>query len=152
MILSSGVCRTIEAEKYGCKISIAVDGSASNDHSNMMMELRMAFLLQRLKYSSKLSHNDILRWGTQGGASVLGRSDIGELAVGKQADIAMFKLNEIQFLGADNPLAALIICGATRADKVMVKGKLLVDDGQLVNVDYEKLRIEHEKARLTMLE
>lgn len=151
MILSSGVCRAVEAENYGCNISIAVDGSASNDHSNMIMELRMAFLLQRLKYSSKISHKDILRWGTVGGAKVLGRSDIGELAVGKQADIAMFRLDDIQFFGADNPLAALIICGATRADKVMVKGKLLVEDGSLVHVDIEKLRFLHDKARLSML-
>lgn len=146
MILSSGICKTIEARDHGCKISIAVDGSASNDHSNMMMELRAAFLLQRLKYSSQISHMDILNWGTKGGASVLGRNDIGELAVGKQADVAMYKLNEIQFYGADNPLAALIICGATRADKVMVKGKLLVDEGKLVHVDMDKLRFDHNKA------
>src|SRR6185437_12749820 len=151
MILSSGVCKTIEARNHGCKISIGVDGSASNDHSNMMMELRMAFLLQRLKYSSRVSHLDILNWGTKGGASVLGRDDIGELAVGKQADIAMYKLNEIQFYGADNPLAALIICGATRADKVMCKGKLLVEDGKLVHVDMDKLRMDHNRACLSML-
>ncbi|MCC2645769.1 MAG: 8-oxoguanine deaminase [Burkholderiales bacterium] len=151
MILSSGICKTIEARNHGCKISIGVDGSASNDHSNMMMELRAAFLLQRLNYSSQVSHLDILHWGTLGGASVLGRTDIGELAVGKQADIAMYKLNEIQFYGADNPLAALIICGATRADKVMVKGKLLVEDSRLVHVDMDKLRLEHNNARISML-
>ena len=150
MILSSGMFRGVAAERAGCKVSIAVDGSASNDHSNMMLELRQAFLLQRLQYSSALSHNDILRWGTKGGAAALGRTDIGELAVGKQADIAMFKLDEIQFMGADNPLAALIICGATRADKVMVKGKLLVDNGQLIYLDLAKHAQEHKRAQASM--
>ena len=151
MILSSGICRTVEAERCGCKIGLGVDGSASNDHSNMIMELRTAFLLQRLKYSAQVSYLDVFRWGTQGGAAVLGRPELGVLAVGKQADIAMFKLNEIQFFGADNPLAALIVCGATRADRVMVKGQWMVEDGQLVHVDLEKLRVDHEKARLSMI-
>jgi len=151
MILSSGVFKSIAAEKAGCKVSIAVDGSASNDHSNMIMELRQAFLLQRLHNSSKISHKNILRWGTLGGAQVLGRNDVGELKAGKQADIAMYKLDDIQFWGADEPLAALIICGAVRADKVMVAGKIKVDNGHLVNVDMQKLRAEHRKAQLDLI-
>lgn len=151
MILSSGVFRSIAAEKAGCKVSIAVDGSASNDHSNMIMELRQAFLLQRLHNSSKISHKNILRWGTLGGAQVLGRNDVGELKAGKQADIAMYKLDDIQFWGADEPLAALIICGAVRADKVMVAGKIKVENGHLVNVDMQKLRAEHRKAQLDLI-
>ncbi len=151
MILSSGVFRSIAAEKAGCKIRIAVDGSASNDHSNMMLEMRQAFLLQRLHHSSKISHKDILRWGTIGGAQTLGRNDIGELKVGKQADIAMFKLDDIQFWGSDDPLAALIICGATRADKVMVAGNIKVDSGILVDVDMEQLRKDHRKAQLSLI-
>ena len=151
MILSSGVFKSIAAEKAGCKVSIAVDGSASNDHSNMIMELRQAFLLQRLHNSSKISHKNILRWGTLGGAQVLGRNDVGELKAGKQADIAMYKLDDIQFWGADEPLAALIICGAVRADKVIVAGKIKVDNGHLVNVDMQKLRAEHRKAQLDLI-
>ena len=151
MILSSGVFKSIAAEKAGCKVSIAVDGSASNDHSNMIMELRQAFLLQRLHNSSKISHKNILRWGTLGGAQVLGRNDVGELKAGKQADIAMYKLDDIQFWGADEPLAALIICGAVRADKVIVAGKIKVDNGHLVNVDMQKLRAENRKAQLALI-
>ena len=151
MILSSGVFRSVAAEQAGCKVSIAVDGSASNDHSNMMLELRQAFLLQRLHNSSKVSHNDALRWGTLGGARALGRTDIGELKVGKQADIAMYKLDDIQFWGADDPLAALVICGATRADKVFVAGNIKVEDGTLVGIDMQKLRSEHRKAQLDLI-
>lgn len=151
MILSSGVFRSVAAEKAGCNVSIAVDGSASNDHSNMLLELRQAFLLQRLHNSSQISHNDILRWGTSGGARVLGRSDIGELKIGMQADIAMFKLNDIQFWGADDPLAALIICGATRADRVYVAGKIKVENGSLVDVDMEKLRQEQCQAQQNLI-
>lgn len=151
MILSSGVFRSVVAEKAGCKVSIAVDGSASNDHSNMMLELRQAFLLQRLHNSSQISHKDILRWGTLGGAQVLGRSDIGELKIGKQADIAMFKLDDIQFWGADDPLAALIICGATKADMVYVAGKVKVENGMLVGIDMPQLRQEQRKAQLELI-
>lgn len=151
MILSSGVFRSIAAEKAGCKVSLAVDGSASNDHSNMMLELRQAFLLQRLHNSSAISHKNVLRWGTLGGAQTLGRNDIGELKVGKQADIAMYKLDEIQFWGADDPLAALVICGATRADKVMVAGKMKVEGGILVDVDMEQLRKDHRKAQYSLI-
>ncbi len=152
MILYSGVFRSVAAEKAGCNISIAVDGSASNDHSNMLLELRQAFLLQRLHNSSQISHHDILRWGTSGGAQALGRNDIGELKIGMQADIAMFKLNDIQFWGADDPLAALIICGATRADRVYVAGKIKVENGSLVDVDMEKLRQEQCQAQQNLIQ
>lgn len=151
MILSSGVFRSVAAERAGCKVSIAVDGSASNDHSNMMLELRQAFLLQRLHNSSQISHKDILRWGTIGGAQALGRTDIGEFAIGKQADIAMYKLDDIQFWGADDPLAALIICGATRADKVYIAGKCKVENGILVGVNMEELRQEHRHAQYDLI-
>lgn len=117
----------------------------------MMLELRQAFLLQRLHNSSQISHKDIFRWGTLGGAQVLGRNDIGELKVGKQADIAMFKLDDIQFWGADDPLAALIICGATRADMVYVAGKIKVENGLLVGIDMAKLRQEQRKAQLALI-
>jgi len=63
----------------------------------------------------------------------------------------MYKLDDIQFWGADEPLAALIICGAVRADKVMVAGKIKVDNGHLVNVDMQKLRAEHRKAQLDLI-
>ncbi|MEY4504680.1 MAG: hypothetical protein RL154_976, partial [Pseudomonadota bacterium] len=146
MILSSGVFNSLEAKNLNCKISIAVDGSASNDHSSMINELRTAFLLQRLNFGAQITHLDILNWATKGGAEVLSRNDIGTLEVGKQADIAMFKLDDIRFSGADDAICALILCGAQKADMVFVAGKLVVENGNLKYFDLEKHKYEHKKA------
>ncbi|MBF5066660.1 amidohydrolase family protein, partial [Salmonella enterica subsp. enterica serovar Istanbul] len=77
----------------GVDIGIGVDGSASNDGSNLMQEVRAAFLLQRARYGvTKVSHKDALRWATRGSAACVGRPELGEIAVGKAADLALFKL------------------------------------------------------------
>ena len=144
MMLASGICKTLELEKAGAIIGIGVDGSASNDGSNMIQEVRMAMYLQRLKYgASKITHQKALQWATKGSASVMRREDIGEIAVGKEADLALFKLNEIQFSGSHDPLAALLLCGATKADRVMVAGKWKVIDSQIAGMDMEKVIREH---------
>lgn len=147
MILASGICRTLELEAAGCPIGLGVDGSASNDGSNLITEVRQALLIQRLRYgSSKVSHLDVLRWATKGGAKVLGRDDIGTLAVGKQADLALYKLNELRFSGSHDPLAALPLCGAERADRVMIAGKWTVIDGRIPHLDIGKLMADHRQA------
>ena len=90
------------------QIGIGVDGSASNDGSNLMQEVRAAFLLQRSRYGvNAVSHRDALRWATKGSAACIGRTDIGEIAVGKMADLALFRLDELRFSGSGDPLAAL---------------------------------------------
>ena len=142
-VLASGFCRTRELEGAGVKVGLGVDGSASNDSSNLMEGARHALMLNRLRYDATVTHFDVLRWATSGSASCLGRSDIGAIAVGKQADLAMFTLDELRFSGAHDPLAALILCGAHRADRVMIAGKWTVEDGMPVGVDIEKLRHEH---------
>jgi 8-oxoguanine deaminase len=97
-------------------------------------------MLQRLKYgSSAISHTDALRLATKGGAELMRRTDIGELAVGKQADIAMFNLDELRFAGAGDPVAALVLCGAHKAEHVMVNGEWRVTDGELVKGDIKAL-------------
>ena len=150
MILGSGQCRTRDLEQAGCPVGLGVDGSASNDCSNMMQEVRQALLLQRLRYGSAgVSHQDALRWASMGSAACLGREDIGEIAVGKQADLALFTLDEPRFSGAGDPLAALLLCGAHRADYVMVAGRWKVEKGDLVGVDLAQLLTEHgAKAQL----
>ena len=106
-------------------IGLGVDGSASNDESNLMQEVRAAFLLQRARYGVlKVSHKDALRWATKGSAACVGRPELGEIAVGKRADLALFKLDELRFSGHGDPLAALVLCGAHRADRVMVEWPL----------------------------
>ena len=145
MVLASGVCRVIDLEKAGVSVGLAVDGSASNDSSNLMQEVRQAFLIQRLHHGSKVTHLDALRWATAGGANVLGRPELGRIAEGMQADFALFKLDELRFSGHGDPLAALVICGAHQADRVMVAGKWIVEDGRIPGLDLEQLKIEHHR-------
>ncbi|MGB1238724.1 MAG: 8-oxoguanine deaminase [Pseudomonadales bacterium] len=140
MLLASGICPALALERAGVPLGLGVDGSASNDGSNMIQEVRQAFLIQRLKYpASEITHQKVIEWGTKGSARCLGREDIGAIAVGKQADLALFKLDELRFSGAGDPLAALILCGASAADRVMVGGKWRVEDGALVDFELEAL-------------
>ncbi len=140
MLLASGFCRTMELEAAGAAIGLAVDGSASNDCSSLIAEARLALLLNRVApHGYRVSHRDVLRWATEGSARCLGRDDIGRLAPGCAADLALFGMDDIQFAGADDPLAALLLAGATRADRVMVAGRWLVEDGAIPGIDLPAL-------------
>jgi 8-oxoguanine deaminase len=151
MTLSSGFCRTCELEAAGAPVGLGVDGSASNDASNLMEAVRHALLLNRLSYApDRVTHLDALRWATAGSARCLGREDIGTIAVGKEADLALFALDELRFSGAHDPLAALVLCGATRADRVMIAGRWRVEDGMPVGVDVAALRHAHHTAALRL--
>lgn len=100
MILASGVCQAPQLEAAGAPVGLGVDGSASNDHSNLMQEVRQAFLLQRLMHGiDRVSHRDALRWATTGSAACLGRPELGRIAVGAAADLALFRLDEARFSG-----------------------------------------------------
>ncbi|MCP8940983.1 8-oxoguanine deaminase [Alsobacter sp. SYSU M60028] len=147
-VLASGFCKTRELEAAGAPVGLGVDGSASNDSSNLMEGVRHAVMVNRLHYASAaaVSHLDALRWATEGSARCLGRADIGRIAAGKQADLALFTLDELRFSGAHDPLAALVLCGAHRADRVMVAGRWRVEDGAPVGIDLARLRAEHGKA------
>jgi len=145
--LASGTCPVCAMEEAGIRIGIGVDGSASNDASNLMQEVRAAFLLQRSRYGvNKVSHRDALRWATKGSAACVGRTDIGEIAAGAQADLALFKLDELRFSGSGDPLAALVLCGAHHADRVMVGGRWIVEDGQISGLDLAALMRRHSVA------
>ncbi len=147
MVLASGMCPAVELERAGSPVGIGVDGSASEDASNLMQEARQALQVQRLRYgAASVSHTDVLRWATAGSARCLGRDDIGTIAVGKQADIAMFRLDEPRFSGAGDPLAALILCGAHRADRVMVGGEWRVVHGTIAGLDIDALMACHASA------
>jgi 8-oxoguanine deaminase len=147
MVLASGICPTKELDAAGAPVGIGVDGSASNDSSNMMEAVRHALMIGRLRYgASAVTHLDVLRWATEGSARCLGRDDIGRIAVGLEADLALFTLDEPRFSGAHDPLAALVLCGAHRADRVMVAGQWRVIDGAPVGVDLAALVVEHKAA------
>ncbi|WP_241570088.1 8-oxoguanine deaminase [Rosenbergiella collisarenosi] len=152
MRLASGICRTLDLLDAGATISLGVDGSASNDASNMMYEARQALYLQRLRYGTQtITPELVLGWATRGGAKTLGRTDIGEIKVGKQADFALFTLEDIRFSGSHDPLAALLLCGADRADRVMVAGKWRVIEGEIVNIDLPALLNHHRAAAKNLI-
>jgi 8-oxoguanine deaminase len=153
MVLASGSCRTRELEAAGSPVGLGVDGSASNDSSNLMETVRHALMLGRLRYgAAAVTHLDVLRWASEGSAQCLGRSDIGRIEVGRQADLALFTLDELRFSGAGDPIAALVLCGAHRADRVMVGGAWRVVDGVPVGLDLARLRREHGEAARKFLE
>lgn len=151
MVLASGQCRTRELEAAGAPVGLGVDGSASNDSSNLMEGVRHALMINRLTYDASVTHLDALRWATLGSARCLGRDDIGVIAPGKQADLALFTLDDLRFSGAGDALAALVLCGAHRADRVMIAGRWRVVDGWPAGVDVAELRAAHGAAARTFL-
>ena len=152
MRLASGIARAVELEEAGVPVGLGVDGSASNDGSNMIQEVRQALYLQRLRYgAAAVTPERALGWATEGSARALGRDDIGVLAPGRQADLAMFTLDELRFSGSHDPVAALLLCGAERADRVMVGGTWRVLDGQIVGLDLQQLIAHHSEAARGLL-
>ncbi|TNH80284.1 8-oxoguanine deaminase [Aeromonas sobria] len=152
MRLASGICPTLDLEAAGAPVGLGVDGSASNDASNLMQEARQALYLQRLRYGAeRITPRKVLEWATRGSAKLLGRGDLGELQPGKQADLALFKLDDLRFSGSHDPIAALILCGAERADRVMVGGKWRVVDGAIEGLDLEQLIARHKVAAAALV-
>lgn len=152
MVLASGICRTKELEAAGAIVGLGVDGSASNDSSNMMEAVRHALMIGRLRYNAEtVTHLDALRWASEGSAACIGRRDIGRIAVGRQADLSLFTLDELRFSGGGDPIATLVLCGAHAADCVMIGGSWQVEDGAPVGVDLARLRREHGEAARAFL-
>ena len=141
MKLSSGVCRVPEMLELGVPVGLAVDGSASNDGSNLLEELRVAYLLHRLQSSEKApSGYDVLKIATVGSAKILGRDDIGSLEVGKAGDLFAIDTRRLELVGADlDPKSLLGTVGwKGPVDYTVVNGKVTVRSGKLVNLDEEK--------------
>ncbi|HEH9438194.1 TPA: 8-oxoguanine deaminase [Aeromonas sobria] len=152
MRLASGICPTLDLEAAGAPVGLGVDGSASNDASNLMQEARQALYLQRLRYGTeRITPRKVLEWATRGSAKLLGRGDLGELLPGKQADLALFKLDDLRFSGSHDPVAALILCGAELADRVMVGGKWKVVDGAIEGLDIGELIARHKLAAAALV-
>jgi cytosine/adenosine deaminase-related metal-dependent hydrolase len=148
MTLGSGIARVSEMMGSGVRIGLAVDGSASNDSSNMIREVRQAMLLQRVRYGANaLSARQTLRMATMGGASVLGRDDeIGSIEPGKAADLIAFDLSDIAFAGAvADPVAAVVHCAADRVVFSMVNGEWRVREGCLVSDEVARLLVRHNE-------
>ena len=155
MKLASGVCRVPDMLKLGVPIGLAVDGSASNDCSNLMAEIRAAYLLHRLHASANAPTGyDLLKMATMGSARLLGREkEIGSLEVGKAADLFMIDVDIPDLVGAKKDPACLLgTVGYSRPAKmVMVNGKVVVEDGRLLGIDEEAVRVHASGLVDTML-
>ncbi|MEW6039918.1 MAG: 8-oxoguanine deaminase [Elusimicrobiota bacterium] len=140
--LSSGIAPVRDLLDSGARVGLGVDGSASNDSSNMLAELRQCVLVHRYHSGvTSMPVEDVLRLATRSGASVLGRDDIGSIEPGKAADIVLFDMNNVSYAGAmHDPLAALIFCGfSQKAKTVIVDGKIIVDKWHLLTVDEDEI-------------
>jgi cytosine/adenosine deaminase-related metal-dependent hydrolase len=173
MRLASGIAPLKKYLDAGVKVGLGVDGSASNDSSNMMLEVRTAFLLARVKMGLlppegpvKYMHlsqshpkranewmgaREALELATLGGAKVLGRDDIGSLEVGKCADFFSIRLDTVDFAGAlHDPVAATVFCAPQKAHYTIINGRVIVDQGQVVSVDLPQIVEEHNRHSLRL--
>ena len=131
--------------KLGVPVGLAVDGSASNDGSSLMEELRVAFLLHRLNSSREAPTGyDILKMATRGSARLLGRDDIGQIAVGKCADLFMIDSRRLELVGSCyDPKSVLGTVGVRGpVDYTVVNGKVTVEHGRLATIDEEKVALQ----------
>jgi cytosine/adenosine deaminase-related metal-dependent hydrolase len=147
MRLASGIAPVRGYLDAGVRIGLGVDGSASNDSSHLLAEARMALLLQRVSGAPDgLSAEEALWLATRGGAQVLGRDDIGELAPGKAADFIGIRLDRLGYAGAlHDPLAALVFCQPQQVDLSVINGQVVVEDSHLLTVDLGPVIERHNR-------
>jgi cytosine/adenosine deaminase-related metal-dependent hydrolase len=163
MRLASGIAPIKEYRAAGVNVGLGVDGSASNDGSHLLAEVRLAMLLSRVKDGMTgfslsndpnrklMTAREALYIGTRGGAAVLGRTDIGSLEAGKCADFFAVNLNKLGYTGMHDPVAAIVFGQSMNVDYTVVNGKFVVKEGQLVTVDERKLIEKHNKAAKRLL-
>jgi cytosine/adenosine deaminase-related metal-dependent hydrolase len=152
--LGSGVPPVRKYLDAGVSVGLAVDGSASNDTSDMLGEARQAMLVHRVKSGvASMPAREALRMATRGGAAVAGRDDIGVIAPGKAADLAIFDVNRLDYAGsAGDPVASLLFCGADHRTKwTIVNGHIVVENGVLKNLDEGETTRKANAACLDLL-
>ncbi|HET6451725.1 MAG TPA: 8-oxoguanine deaminase [Spirochaetia bacterium] len=154
MRLGSGFCRVRDMLDRGIPVSLGVDGSASNDSSDFLGELRHALLLQRVwKGSGALGAREVLAMATEGGARALGFEGIGRVAVGMAADLAVFDVGRMEYCGSlSDPFASLLFAGYDHGTAYTIcNGKVVVDGGRLTGVDEEELIREANRIAARLL-
>jgi len=155
MRLGSGIARIKEMLELGVRVSLGVDGSASNDTSDMLGEARNALLLQRVRYGADaISARQVLKLATIGGANMLGYNKIGRIAKGFAADLALFDMFGIQHAGGlSDPLATLVFTGYNHETAyTIVNGKIVVENGKLVAFDEEEIASKVNEISKKLLE
>ncbi len=144
MRLGAGIARVRDLLDANVRVGLGVDGSASNERSDLFLEVKQSLLVARARGGPKaLAPRDALRLGTRGGAAVLGRDDIGELSPGKRADLAVWRTDGLELGGAGDPVAGLVFSGPHRVDRLYVGGEEVVRDGHLVRGDEREIAKEH---------
>jgi cytosine/adenosine deaminase-related metal-dependent hydrolase len=144
MRLGAGIARVRDLLDANVRVGLGVDGSASNERSDLFLEVKQALLVARARGGPKaMTAREALRLGTRGGAAVLGRDDIGQLSHGKRADLAVWRTNGLELGGADDLVAGLVFSGPHRVDRLYVGGEEVVRDGQLVQADESEIAKEH---------
>jgi cytosine/adenosine deaminase-related metal-dependent hydrolase len=142
--LGAGVAPVRELVGAGVPVGLGVDGSASNERSDLFFEVKQALLVARGRGGpTAMTAREALRLGTRGGAAVLGRDDIGQLAAGTRADIAVWRTDGLELGGAEDPVAGLILSAPHRVDRLYVGGGEVVRDGHLTRADEGEIAREH---------
>ena len=156
MVISSGIAPIARYLSQGVPVGLGVDGSASNDASNLLQDARQAMLLQHLSVAPGVGEGEalptrqFLEMATIGGAEVLGRDDVGSLEAGKRADFFTLDLNRIEFAGSHDPVAAALLCGPVPARDVYVEGNAVISGYTHHSIDEGTLAEAHraEAAKL----
>lgn len=165
--LGSGIADVVALERAGVQISIGVDGAASNEAADMQSETHAAWLLQRARKgmlatpqyaggqfeggADAASIEDVIRWGTAGGAGILGLDDLGQIQVGKVADIAIYALDDPRYFGLHDMAIGPVACaGRAHLKALLVGGRVVVEDDQIPNVDLKALAFEAHQAVKTL--
>jgi 8-oxoguanine deaminase len=144
--VGSGIAPVRDLVDAGVAVGLGVDGSASNERSDLAFEVKQALLLARLRGGPKaMTAREALRLATQGGADVLGRSDLGSLEPGKRADFAVWATDGLEFGGAADPVFELVLAGPHRAERLVVGGEDVVRGGALVRADEAEIARDHRR-------
>ena len=140
--LGSGIAPADAMARLGGAVSLGVDGAASNESADMISEMHSCWHTHRaLKGAASVTAEDVVHWATAGGARVLGRPEIGTLAPGQQADIAIFDLSEPRYFGMHDPLIAPVTCaGSAHLRYLLIGGRIVVENGAIPGIDIAKLR------------
>ena len=151
--LGAGVAPVRELVAAGAPVGLGVDGSASNERSDLFFEVKQALLVARGRGGpAAMTVREALRLGTRGGAAVLGRDDVGQLAPGKRADIAVWRTDGLELGGAESdPVAGLVLSAPHRVDRLYVGGEEVVRDGHLVHADESEIAEEHRRQARRLL-
>jgi cytosine/adenosine deaminase-related metal-dependent hydrolase len=149
--LGAGIAPVRELVDAHVNVGLGVDGSASNERSDLFYEVKQALLVARGRGGpGAMSARQALHLATQGGARAMGRTDIGSLEPGKRADVAVWRTDGLELGGADDPVGGLVLSGPHRAERLIVNGADVVRDGRLVGADETEIAREHraQVARL----